>query len=619
MELYKGYLQTEQKISHESRSGRCSFQSLESVQDCSEYAGVLADGVVLIDFDDAEQAQTALQIISDLQIPCRALKTKRGVHMLFTSAKKIPEKNHCKIACGLSADFKDGRNNSYEVLKYDGVQREIILDTGISELPYFFYQITGFNGDLWKMKDGDGRDSTLFEYEINCLKSGLSKEQIRSLFQIINDYVFCDKLSDSDLERITRDAAFEKILTGDKKPNTRLIADIMIGQDHIIKINDQLHIYQSSGQYSDDAEIIENRMLSYLPTLSKYQRKEILAYLTLQAPKTASSDKRYISFRNGVYDLKTGVLTAHKPEYIIPNQIPWNYNAAAFGQEMEDALFTWCCDDGEIVQLLEEVVGYSMYRENTFRKFFVIVGNKRNGKSKFLKVLSELIGVENTSFVSLENIDARFQNALISGKLLNVGDDIENETCITHTAALKKITSGDRLTVERKGQDPFQFVSYATLVFSANSIPFIRDQTGAVKDRMIVIPFNAHFEEDAANNNPDILDDLLTPENMEYLVKIGVQGLQRLLYRKQFTLPECVAAAMKQYLLESDPITAFLDDNKDQLFGRSTADVHHMYEVYCKDHDVSAKNVSLTKLTQTIKKALNCKTQSEHGRIVFRP
>ena len=162
-------------------------------------------------------------------------------------------------------------------------------------------------------------------------------------------------------------------------------------------------------------------------------------------------------------------------------------------------------------------------------------------------------------------------------------------------------------------------MSYATLVFSANSIPFIRDQTGAVKDRMIVIPFNAHFDEEAENNNPDILDDLLTAENMEYLVKIGVQGLQRLLKNKQFTIPECVAAAMKQYLLECDPVSAFLSDNKDDLFGRSTADVHHMYEQYCKDRNISPKNISLTKLTQTIKKELNCKTQPEHGRIIFRP
>ena len=619
MEFYKGYLLTKNKVSHEERTGRKSFPSLETVQDHSEYAGVLADGVVLVDFDDAEQAQTAVQIVNDFHVPCRAIRTTRGVHMLFTSRKKIPEKTHCKVACGLSADFKSGDNNSYEVLKFDGVQREIILDTGISELPYFFYQITGFDGDLWRMKDGDGRDNTLFTYEIDCLKNGLTQEQICSLFPIINDYVFTDKLSDSDIERITRPEAFTKILAGDKKPNTRLIADLMIGRDHIIKIDNQLHIYQDSGLYTADTNTIENRMLSYIPQLNRYQRKEILAYLALQAPKMIPSDKRYISFKNGVFDLRNGTLSPHKPEYVIPNQIPWNYNPAAYGQDIEDALYTWSCDDDEIVDLLEEVIGYSMYRENSFRKFFMIVGNKRNGKSKFLELLSKLISVENTSFLSLEDIDARFRNSLLYGKLLNAGDDIENETCITRTAALKKITSGDRFTVERKGQDAFEFVSYATLIFSANTIPFIRDQTGAVKDRMIVIPFNADFDEKSKINDPFILDKLLTDENMEYLVMLGIDGLQRLLKKKQFTIPKCVAVAMKQYLLESDPVSAFLKDNKNDVFGRTTAEVYQMYEQYCKDRNVSPKRISLTSFTQTVNRLLNCKTQKGHGKTVFKP
>lgn len=618
MDFYKGYLRTVNKVSNETRKGRKTFPRIEEVKDCSEYAGVLADGIVLVDIDDSEQAKAALRIVNDLQIPCRAIRTTRGIHFLFSSVHCIAEKTHCNTACGLTADYKSGNNNSYEVLKFDGVEREIVLDTGICELPFFLYPVPTFNGNLWRMKDGDGRDSALYEYEINCLKSGLSKEQIKELFRIINEYIFEDRLSDKDLNRITRDEAFEKIIAGDKKPNTRLIADIMFAQDHIVKINNRLHMYQKTGQYSSDEEQIENRMLSYVPTLSRYQRKEILAYLTLQSPEADTSDKRYISFKNGVYNLETNAMKDHSPEYVIPNQIPWNYNPVAFNEAMENALFDWSCDDGEIVELLEEVIGYSMYRENTFRKFFVIVGNKRNGKSKFLKVLAELLGTDNTSFVSLENIDARFQKGLLNGKLANIGDDIESESAITHTAELKKIVSGEALMAERKGQDPFEYVSYATLIFSANSIPFIRDQTGAVKDRMIVIPFNAHFEEDAMNNNPNILDDLLTPESMEYLVKIGIEGLQRLLRNKHFTTPESVKNAMKQYLLESDPVSAFIADNKDSIIGNATAEIYHRYEIFCKEQNISTKGITIAKLTQAIKKSLNCRTQEEKGKYVFR-
>lgn len=618
MDFYKGYLITKNKVSNEPRKGRTDFPSLESVKNLPEYAGVLADGIVLVDFDDPDQAAAALSIVTDLQIPCRAIKTTRGIHMLFSSPDRLPERTHCKTACGLEADYKCGYNNSYEVLKFEGQEREILINTGCSELPYFFYQIPGSRANLWRMKDGDGRDNTLYEYEIDCMKAGLSKEQIRSLFHVVNQYVFEDLLSDNDLDRITRDAAFEKILIHGNKPDMRSIADVMIKQDHVIRINEQTYIYQDQGRYTNDPDELERKMLSYYPTLSRYQCNEIHHYLRLQAPKKAVSDKRYISFRNGVYDLNSGQIRPHTECFIIPNHIPWNFNPDADGEQVEDAVYKWSCYDEQVFDLLEEVIGYSMYRENTFRKFFIIVGNKRNGKSKFLKLLSELIGTENTSYVSLESIDTRFHNALLYGKLLNVGDDIEDQTTIMHTAALKKITSGECITVERKGQDPFDFIPYTTLLFSANGIPYINDASGAVKDRMIVIPFNAHFEEGAEDNNPNILDELLTEDNMEYLILAGLRGLRRLLENKQFTQPAAVRAAMQQYLLESDPLAAFISENKTGIIGKPTAEVYVSYEHFCKDHDVTHRILSHTKFTQTVKSKLNCKTGVVNGKNTFR-
>ncbi len=61
------------------------------------------------------------------------------------------------------------------------------------------------------------------------------------------------------------------------------------------------------------------------------------------------------------------------------------------------------------------------------------------------------------------------------------------------TGFLKAIIGGDRMTVERKHQDPFSFTPFARLVFSCNEIPRSYDRTYAFYRRWIIIPFNKIF------------------------------------------------------------------------------------------------------------------------------
>lgn len=51
------------------------------------------------------------------------------------------------------------------------------------------------------------------------------------------------------------------------------------------------------------------------------------------------------------------------------------------------------CKDAEIRSLLEEIVGACMYRSNTLAggKAFILTGTGSNGKSTYLKTLSNLM------------------------------------------------------------------------------------------------------------------------------------------------------------------------------------------------------------------------------------
>ncbi|WP_242865019.1 phage/plasmid primase, P4 family, partial [Clostridium botulinum] len=161
-------------------------------------------------------------------------------------------------------------------------------------------------------------------------------------------------------------------------------------------------------------------------------------------------------------------------------------------------------------------------------------GGGSNGKSTLLEVLNELLGEENIASVSLEELNHRFKTFQLEGKLANIGDDISNKY-IEDNSTFKKLVTGEKVNVERKGRDPFDFKNYSKLIFSANELPRINDLSGGLKRRLIFIPFNATFSKKDKDYDPFILDKLTSHEAMEYLLKLALEGLNRVLINHIFT------------------------------------------------------------------------------------
>ena len=129
MNIFKGYVRTKNKIAIDPYKGVSKLRTLEEVENLDEYAGVLADDIVMIDIDDHEQAEKLYEIIEKENIICRVENTTRGKHFYFLNNGAECFKNcHIKVKtlCGLKVDVKTGKTNSISVLKLDGVKREVI-------------------------------------------------------------------------------------------------------------------------------------------------------------------------------------------------------------------------------------------------------------------------------------------------------------------------------------------------------------------------------------------------------------------------------------------------------------------------------------------------------------
>lgn len=588
VELFKGYIATRNKVPLQKFKDTDKLLSLEEAQELSEYAGVLAEDTILIDIDDYDQSEILMDIVEDLQLNCRVLETTRGKHFYFKGDSITKCGTHLKLAVGLEADIKVGSHNSISILKFDGKERPIIYDIepneAYSDAPAWLTSVKT-KIDFLNLAEGEGRNQTLFNYILTLQGAELSNDDIKETIKLLNKYVLSDPLDDSELKKILRAESFQKpvFYSKDGKFLFNRFATYLKNNNHIKMIDDQLHIY-SGGVYKDGLRSLERAMIDIIPTLSSRNRNEVLKYLNIVAPEVMSqAGSNYIAFNNGIYNLTTDKLEDFRPEIIVKNKIPHNYNYEAYNENMDSVLDKLSCNDEQIRDLLEEVAGFCLFRGgNTLRKAFIMIGDKANGKSTYLDCLTQMVGEDNTTALDLKELGDRFRTSELFGKLICAGDDIGDEF-IPNPAVFKKVVSGDPIVVERKGQDPFTLYNYAKCIFSANNIPRINDKTGAVLDRLLIIPFNATFSKEDPDYDPFIKEKLRTESAMEYLIQVALDGLKRVLKNNSFTISEKVQAELNEYNENNNPIIGFLRDLdlEADVINQPTGDVYAMYKVYC--------------------------------------
>lgn len=587
-ELFKGYVPTRDKecLMKFKNKTKDELKSLREVKNLSEYAGILNDNTILVDVDDFEQSEILMNIVEDLQLRCRVYKTTRGKHFLFMNDERVEtNKTHAKLAIGVSADIKLGSRTSYSILKFADKDRPIIYDIYPDEeyetVPKWLLPVAS-KLEFLDMQSGDGRNQSLFNYILTLQSYDYSVEEARETIRIINKYVLPDPLADEEIETILRDDSFKKPVFF--KKNAFLFdkfATFLKNNNHIIKINGQLHIYRD-GIYEAGTEAIEKEMIKHISNLNRSKRQEVISYLELLVKdETHLSNAKYIAFKNGVLNIETNELCEFSPEYIITNRIQANYNENAYHALTDKTLDKLACNDKDIRALLEEVIGYCFYRRNELRKAFILTGGKRNGKSTFLDLINCLLGKDNISNLDLKELGDRFKTAELFGKLANVGDDIGDEF-IANPAIFKKLVSGNPVNVEKKGTDPFDFSNYAKFLFSANNIPRIKDKSGAVIDRLIIIPFDAIFSQDDPDFDPYIKYKLMNDEAMEYLAWIGIEGLKRILTNRSFNKSEKIEKSIKEYEESNNPVLLFFNEiTEDGIINEPSKDVYKKYQEFC--------------------------------------
>jgi putative DNA primase/helicase len=521
------------------------------------------------------------------------MQTTRGYHFWFKSQEPWKNFKKTRLAIGIYADCRS-HGKLFQTFPADEIEE---VPCWLRPLSFSKYSFKG-------MKSGDGRNQDLFEYILVLQSKGYSKEQIAKTITIINNYVFAEPLPESELSTILRDesfksdeelsayaeAAVEGCFDDEGGFKHNKFAELLTQKMNIITVNEQCYIYKD-GYYQKAERYIDKEMITLYKRMRRSQRSEVLDYikiLTHMKSEDIPKQEYIINLKNTRLDLRSGKALPFDPSVIDFCRVPVIYDPDAYCADLDKTLNKVFKHDRQVIDLFEEMVGYMLIKNCRFRKGFLFYGSGSNGKSTILNLLKKFIGEENCSTIEMEKLSDRFKTAELENKLVNIGDDI-NRRDIIDTGTIKKLFTGESVTVERKGQDPFTLKNYAKMIFSCNEIPRIADKTYGMYSRLMLIPFTATFTAADEDFDPFIEDKITTDEALSYLLNIGLRGLRRLLRNNSFTQPKVVVEALENYKKDNSNVLTWIEDEgitTKQLLTDTTDKLFSEFKDWCTRSDI---------------------------------
>lgn len=204
--------------------------------------------------------------------------------------------------------------------------------------------------------------------------------------------------------------------------------------------------------------------------------------------------------------------------------------------------------------LLQEAAGYPLLPGYSHQKAIMLLGEGGQGKSVILRVICEILGIENVSAATLQSlIENRFASSDLYGRVANISGDIP-DMALSNTGMFKALTGDDRVRAERKMERAFDFWNRAKLLFSANRLPPSKDKSSGYMRRWVLIDFNRPM---VKNPNPRLAAELLAEKSgifnwmLEGARRVNSQG---------FTYTNDPEEMAKKYIRRSEPVTEFLEE-----------------------------------------------------------
>ena len=335
-----------------------------------------------------------------------------------------------------------------------------------------------------------------------------------------------------------------------------------------------------------DPELVKMRVIT-----EAYQ--QIITDLQYIGQEELDACETLINFSNCLLRVDARGMTTvpHTPSIYSTIQIPCRWTGKPSPTPVFDRyLHTLTNGDKAVEQLLLEFIGACISNVKGWRmkKALFLVGAGDTGKSQLKSLVERLLGKENFIGIDLKEIEARFGTGAIYGTRLAGSSDMSFLT-VDELKTFKKITGGDSLFAEFKGQQGFQYTYNGLLWFCMNRLPkFGGDDGQWVYNRIMVVdcPNVIPLEK----QDKELLDKMYAER--DGIVFKAVTALQTVItngYR--FSEPESVTAARQKYKDTNSTVVSFFEEcmclwPQGKIVRHcTTGRIYKVYQAWCRENN----------------------------------
>lgn len=307
--------------------------------------------------------------------------------------------------------------------------------------------------------------------------------------------------------------------------------------------------------------------------------------LTATIPYLTHGSKTLINLKNGTLEFSNGkcklrefraadFLTYQLDFCYSPDEIPEKFN-----KYLQEVL-----PETSSQHVLSEYIGYIFIKNDVLKleKALLLYGDGANGKSVFFEIINALLGSDNMSSYSIQNLtnENGYYRVKIANKLLNYASELSTSL---NTTIFKQLVSGEPIEARSPFQEPVLITDYAKLLFNVNELPKDIENNHAYFRRLLIIPFKQTIPDDKQDKQLAIK---IIKDELPGILNWVLKGLERLMIQKNFSPCMESDVEIESYKLESDSVKMFLSDynyQKTESNPISLRTLYLQYQQFCNE------------------------------------